>query len=241
MKTRMKIYLYIVISAVLLYSFTALLCEVITTHKQLESAEKTIEELSKELSEVNQDNLSLRHINSELEDSNEDFENQILRQHQVESLELSDEIIEVDYVVEETTPTYLSKDSGFRSWMPYTAITQTSSLQYKVVRLATPDSNGLLKIDDKVVVALGTGWSLNVGDTAKVVTEFGEFDIVVGDIKADCHTDSANKVTLHNGCVVEFIVDQSTLDSQIKVSGNVASLDQYRGRVLSIEKTGCLL
>lgn len=136
---------------------------------------------------------------------------------------------------------YSYYDTGFRSWMSSSAITDTGSSQYKVVSLAETDSNGLLVIDGKPVVALGSGWSLRVGDTARVTTDKTTYDVVVGDIKADSHTDSSCKVTVHNGCVVEFVVDSSALNSQIRISGNVATLSQYRGKVLSIQKTGRLL
>lgn len=132
-----------------------------------------------------------------------------------------------------SSETTLKADSGFRSWMPYTAIA-SGTPQYEVVHKASPNEYGILEYEGCAVVAVGFGWNLDIGDKAIVTTDKGSYKIVVGDWKAKCDTDSTNKVTLSNGCVVEFIVDRNSLAQCIKSSGSVASVDKYAGKVKSI-------
>ena len=137
-----------------------------------------------------------------------------------------------------STSSELANDSGFRSWMPYTALA-TGTPQHKVISKANPNEYGILEYDGCAVVAVGFGWGLDIGDCATVTTTNGTFKIVVGDWKAKCDTDTANKVTTANGCVVEFIVDREQLASAIKRSGNVASVAKYSGKVISITSDDC--
>lgn len=131
----------------------------------------------------------------------------------------------------------LSLDTGFRSWMPYTAL-RSGTPQYKVVHMASPNEYGILECKGRAVVALGTGWGFTIGDTATIHTTNGSFKIVVGDWKANCDTDASNKVTVSNGCVAEFIVDRSRLAGCIRTSGSVASVSKYSGKVTSITSDG---
>lgn len=131
----------------------------------------------------------------------------------------------------------LSADTGFRSWMPFTALA-TGTPQYNVSSQARPNGYGILEYEGRAVVAVGFGWGLTIGDTATVTTTNGSFKIVVGDWKANCDTDATHKVTTANGCVVEFIVDRSCLASCIKTSGSVASVNKYAGKVLNITYDG---
>lgn len=129
-------------------------------------------------------------------------------------------------------------DSGFRSYMPQTAITSKSSKQYQLRVSADVDTDGILNIDGYALVAIGTGWNIPVGTKARVTTERGHYDIIVGDIKANRHTDVTNRVTVGNGCVVEFIVDVPSMDLKVKSSGNIATIPKYAGKVLRIEPIG---
>ena len=60
---------------------------------------------------------------------------------------------------------------------------------------------------------------------------------VVGDIKADCHTDPSNRyVELWegHGDMVEFIVETEELDDDIRLMGSIGEYDDYSGSVVSI-------
>lgn len=169
------------------------------------------------------------------------------RQEEVSVLEtyttlvVTDTTVDVRPTEEMKTEQPSVEDSGFRSWMSYRRITSLSSPQYRVVSMSRTNSEGLREIDGRVLVAIGTGWGLNVGDTATICTDKSSYEVVIGDIKSDSHTDSTNKVTKVNGCVVEFIVDSPKLPDCVKVSGTISSIPKYAGIVTDIVKTGSVL
>ena len=89
------------------------------------------------------------------------------------------------------------------------------------------------------MVAVGTGWGVNVGDVVLITCENGNsFEAVIGDIKDNADTMSDNKTTASNNCRCEFIVDMNNLNSTIRLSGNVAALEQYNGYVVNVQKIG---
>ena len=58
---------------------------------------------------------------------------------------------------------------------------------------------------------------------------------IVGDVKADKHTDSSNMVTNANGCVSEFITDPKALYRPVKQSGDISSCSEnWEGCVRAI-------
>ena len=127
--------------------------------------------------------------------------------------------------------------TDFKSYMPYTAITNRTSKQYNLQQQAYTNENGLRCIDGRPLVAVGTGWGLSVGDIALVICANGNsFEVMIGDIKDDKDTNSDNKTTSANNCRCEFIVDMGELHSVVKRSGNVTVLDEYKGYVTNIEK-----
>ena len=132
---------------------------------------------------------------------------------------------------------YIPGDTGFRSYEPYTAIGH-GSIQETILWHATPDENGLMSINGRPLVAIGTGWGYWLYDEITVYTDEGSYDCIVGDIKADAHTNWTNKVTAANGCVVEFIVDPWAMDPAVKGTGSISSIPKYHGYVTDIVKTG---
>ena len=136
----------------------------------------------------------------------------------------------------QTTTTQVSK-KDFKSYMPYTAITNKASKQWQLQQSATTDKNGLRCIDGKPMVAVGTGWGISVGDTAIITCDNGNsFEVVIGDIKANNHTNMENKTTSANNCRCEFIVDYKQLNPTVKKMGNVAVLKQYNGYVTNVQR-----
>ena len=125
----------------------------------------------------------------------------------------------------------------FKSYMPYTALTDKTSPQWQLQLQATTDEDGIRRYNGLPMIAVGTGWGLNIGDTALVVCENGNsFLAIVGDWKADRHTDDTNKTTLSNGCRCEFIVEKSKLNEYTRIMGNIATISKYEGYVVSIIK-----
>ena len=115
------------------------------------------------------------------------------------------------------------KTSGFKSYMPYTAITSKSSLQYKLQQKANTGNFGIRMINNRYCVAIGTGFNADVGTYFDLILANDTvIPCIVSDIKADRHTDSNNMVTISNGCLTEFIVDSSTLNRKAKRMGDIS-------------------
>ena len=113
--------------------------------------------------------------------------------------------------------------SGFKSYMPYTAITSKSSPQYKLQQIAYTGTYGIRQYDNRYCVAIGTAFNADVGTYFDLILANGTvIPCIVADIKADRHTDSNNMITIANGCLTEFIVDSSTLNRKAKRMGDIS-------------------
>lgn len=145
--------------------------------------------------------------------------------------------VEKQRAVKPNGNTEMISRNDFKSYMPYTAITNQSSSQWKLQQRAYTDENGLRCVDGYPLVAIGTGWNCWVGDTILVTCENGNsFKAMVGDIKDDRHTTADNKTTLSNNCRCEFIIDPKVLHPSVKSAGSVSILQQYSGYVINIVK-----
>lgn len=141
------------------------------------------------------------------------------------------------------TSSALPSDSNYgnkKTYMYYTSITNTSSVQWQLQQKAITNSYGVRTIneDDKeyACVAIGTGWGYGVGSKIFVKTINGGFYAIIGDIKANAHTNNTNLIG-NDGSIVEFIVDKN-LNTQAKKMGNINVIDIYSGDVLDIIKVG---
>ena len=162
-----------------------------------------------------------------------------------ESLELNLEptptVVPTPELKPSPTPTASSKQTNgfgsFKSWTNYKVLNKNST-QWYIQKKAYTDSNGLRKIDDFYLCAIGTGWGIKLGEKAVVHLSTGiSFNIIMCDIKADRHTDSiTHTYTVKNGCVVEFYVEESKLHKSVRIHGTVSKLDMFSGDVVSIDK-----
>ena len=139
---------------------------------------------------------------------------------------------------QQTNTVYSTSWGSMKSYMSYKAITNTRSKQYQLQQLAVTDpTTGIRTIDGDYCVAIGSGWGCVVGDRILVTLQGGKtFNAIVSDAKANAHTNSDNKTTTHDGSVVEFVVDIPSLPKSVRTSGNVGTLDQFSGGVVSITK-----
>lgn len=125
--------------------------------------------------------------------------------------------------------------SSFKSYMDYRALTDTSSTQYEMQQGAYTDDNGLRKIDEHFCVAMGTYYG-ELGDILHIETDEGAtWTVILSDIKSDVHTDSTHRYTTANNCMMEFIVDTSAMDYEIKQSGTVNALG-FQGKICKVTK-----
>lgn len=192
---------------------------------------KDNESLSNHIMHLNENITQLENENIGLTEYNESLELQI--QEGIEKIN------ELNEKIKQNNANSSSSKRDFKSYLPYQAITNKNSKQWELQQQATTNEDGIRCIDGIPMVAVGTGWGLWVGDIALVTCENGNsFKVIVGDIKADRHTDSENKTTVSNGCRCEFIVDKDRLDPNVRIMGNVATLDKYKGYVVNIEKIG---
>lgn len=125
------------------------------------------------------------------------------------------------------------KTSGFKSYMPYTAITSKSSPQYKLQQQCHTGLYGIRVKDGRYCVAIGTGFNAGVGTYFDLILENGTvIPCIVADIKADKHTDSNNMVTKASGCLTEFVVDNGSLNKMAKKMGDMSyCCDKWNSRV----------
>ena len=121
---------------------------------------------------------------------------------------------------------FVPNNSGFKSYMPYNAITNKSSKQYKLQQKAYTGDYGIRMVDGRYCVALGTHFQKEIGTYFDLVLKNGTvIKCVLGDIKANKHTKKDN-ITSLNGCVSEFIVDSNSLVKNAKTSGDISNCNK---------------
>ena len=138
----------------------------------------------------------------------------------------------------QTNTVYGTSWGSMKSYMSYKAITNTRSKQYQLQKQAVTDpATGIRTINGDYCVAIGSGWGCVIGDRILVTLQNGKtFNAIVADAKADAHTNSDNKTSTYDKSVVEFVVDIRSLPKKVRISGNVGTLDQFSGGVVSITK-----
>jgi hypothetical protein len=119
------------------------------------------------------------------------------------------------------------------SYMPHSAITSVRSAQMRVKNIAYTDIYGLRCVKHYYLVAMGTYYG-KVGDTFKIHTASGGwYMVMLGDMKSDRHTDASRRVCQSNGSIIEFIVDESKINSHSRFNAATAHL---RDKIVKIEK-----
>lgn len=136
---------------------------------------------------------------------------------------------------EKYTTMEVPNHSVFKSYMPYSAITLKSSQQYVLQSQAYTDENGLRKIGDYYLVAMGQYYG-TIGDKFRITMSSGQqFNVIMGDMKKYEHTfNGEGKIGADNLDLFEFIVDSPNLNSTIRRDGSVNCI--FNGNVEKIEK-----
>lgn len=151
---------------------------------------------------------------------------------------------EIDYVYSELVSStevihsteYDTPYSERMSFMGYQAITSITSRQYKLQQIAYTGNYGIRQVNGRYCIAVGTAYTTQIGQYLDLVLENGTvIPCILGDCKADEHTDSTNRITVHDGSLVEFIVDKSVLESNAKRMGNIHyACEEWKSRVVKI-------
>lgn len=155
-------------------------------------------------------------------------------------------IISLVFFIQSTICEAKSSTGSFKSYMSYTSITDETSDQYKMQNnnMSYTDNIGLRRYmktegikneNDFYMVAVGNYYAQNkCGGKFHVILDSEiEFDIIVGDIKNNKDTDEENKICMHNGSIIEFIVDIDMLSEKSRIDGDIREMD---GNILSIEE-----
>ena len=150
------------------------------------------------------------------------------------------EIIETTSLVAETTvkksQVEKKKKGNFKSYTDYKCISKKSP-QWKIQEQAYTDENGLRKIEEYYLVALGSYYGTELGTKYLVtLTSGNQFKIILCDCKSNKHTDELNQVCLVNGSILEFYVETNKLSKEVRNAGSIGVLPQFAGEVESIEK-----
>lgn len=119
--------------------------------------------------------------------------------------------------------------------MDYRTITNKNSIQYQMQTQAYTDTDGFRIYDNCYMVAVGTAYAKECGVKLDITLEDGTIlHCITGDIKSDAHTDSTNRYILHNGNIVEFIVDTKKISTLSKKMGDI-SYSGFHGGITKIE------
>lgn len=134
-------------------------------------------------------------------------------------------------------------NSNFKAYMGYNAVTCVSSPQYKLLNgesAYTDVNTGVRMVDGRYCIAVGSYYTTTVGQKLDLYLETGVvIPCIVGDCKADCHTNSeSHQFCLSNGSVAEFIVDYSVFnylkDGSGTVNWCVGDCGSFNGRINKI-------
>ena len=147
----------------------------------------------------------------------------------------SDDETSEDYILDVPNWDY-ECDSNRKLYMAYTAVTDTASAQYDLLynnAYTTPE--GLRAVGDRYCIALGSYYTTTIGQKVDLLLEDGSVvHCILGDCKADCHTNTTHQYNWGTGNVAEFIVDDSVFSWQCDGSGTVNWVDGLDGRIVGI-------
>ncbi len=131
-------------------------------------------------------------------------------------------------------------NNAFKSYMDYRTIKNKSSMQYKLQHSQETytDSEGFRKINDMFMIAVGSYFNMDVGQTVEIELSNGSiFKAIIGEAKDNRDTDSANLQGKRDGSVVEFIIDKDKLNPIIRKMGDCSysKENNFKGNVISVE------
>ena len=133
-----------------------------------------------------------------------------------------------------------SGNTSFKSYMDYRKITNHDSEQWALQTKCWTDKDGLRRKGDYYVVALGSYYADHIGDRFIITLDTGvEIPVIVGDFKADRHTDQTNRYTLTEDGrknILEFVVDTQQLPEMARKMGDISYISGFRGNVRGIER-----
>ena len=126
------------------------------------------------------------------------------------------------------------KNMHFKSYTNYKCLSR-SSAQWKLQKKAYTDKNGLRKIGDDYLVAMGSYYTKHLGDRFKITLSTEKsFTVRICDFKANSDTNSTHQYTT-NGCMIEFYVDRN-LNPKARRMGDISYIKGFKGNIIKVEK-----
>lgn len=118
---------------------------------------------------------------------------------------------ETDEVIKEYP---ITDGNTTKTVLPYRAFGKNTN-QAKLQSLCQTNEVGLRVYDGRFTIAVGTYFNTAIGQYFDLVLENGTvIPCIMGDLKADIHTDSRGLFTEASGCMTEFIVDRTYLPNK---------------------------
>lgn len=126
-------------------------------------------------------------------------------------------------------------DLSRKTYMDYRHITDKTTTQWKLQQGATTNEDGIRVYGNVLMGAFGQSYA-DIGDYILVELDTGKsFLVINADQKALEHTDPTNRYSLDNKDVIEFIVDENKLDSDVKYHGDISPAG-YEGSIIKLTK-----
>ena len=107
--------------------------------------------------------------------------------------------------------------------------------QWKLRQLASIGPHGVMTVNGRYCVALGSRFKCKIGQYFDIILSNGNVvHCIKCDAKADKHTDPSNTYTFVSKCATEFYVCTPCLDSEARNTGNLNYISEFQGYVEAI-------
>lgn len=126
--------------------------------------------------------------------------------------------------------------NGFFSYMDADCIKGVGTDQHKMKEDYRLDSSGIWTCEGRWCIAVGSYYATHVGQYIDIVLKNGTtITGILADCKSDKDTDSTRRQNA-NGSIVEFVVNESSLSSEVKEHGScVYAYPQWQSEVDHID------
>ena len=137
-------------------------------------------------------------------------------------------------------------NSSFKTWMNYKLIAKGSPQRNFIDKWGWVDSEGFMRCNgendfgiyqDYYLVAMGSYYGKDIGTKYRITTDTGNvFYVALSEFKADIHTNSTHQYCPGNKDILEFLVNPSYLNSDVRRMGSANVYMPLNGSIISIER-----
>lgn len=137
-------------------------------------------------------------------------------------------------------------DTSVKSFTDYRCYSIPGTPHNRLQQVCYTDSNGFRRFGEDYVVALGSFYSVDIGDRYRVTLDTGaQFTVILGDGKDNCDTDPlhmyapcVNYDGERVGNLLEFIIDSDVLPDEVYGYGDLQRFEFMQGSVVRLEYLG---